>query len=99
MVADYFIPMRRYPALSNYFTAKSPYPFQIQLRNYTNQFLSPPSTLPLCSYLRAEEHVVSLEMLVELEGDFGKHFMLKNESVNILVSALRANQTAPRLGY
>jgi hypothetical protein len=71
-------------------TAKSPYPFQLHLRNYNNQFLGPPSALPLYSYLRAEEHVVSLEMLVELEGDFGEHLMLKNESVDKLVSALQA---------
>jgi hypothetical protein len=38
--------------------------------------------------------VVPLEMLVELEGDFGEHLMLKNESVNKLVSALKAKRTA-----
>jgi len=37
----------------------------------------------------AEEHVVSLEMLVELQGDLGEHLMLRNESVNRLVSALK----------
>lgn len=84
--------MRRCPALSNCSTAKIPYPVQIHLRYYTNYFLSHPSALPLCSYLRAEERVVPLEML---EGDFGEHLMLKNESVNMLVSALQANQTAP----
>ena len=82
--------MRRYPASSNCFTLKSPYPVQIHLRNYTNQFLSHPSALPLCSYLRAQEHVVPLEML---EGNFGEQLMLKNESVDMLVSALQANQS------
>jgi len=71
-------------------TPRKPYPFQLHLRDYNNQFLGPPRVLPLCSYLRAEEHVVSLEMLVVLEGDFGDHLMLKNESVNKLVSALKA---------
>lgn len=33
-------------------------------------------------------------MLVELKGDFGEHLMLKNESVNKLVSALRTKQAA-----
>jgi hypothetical protein len=32
-------------------------------------------------------------MLVELEGDFGEHLMLKKESVNKLVSALKAKRT------
>lgn len=51
---------------------------------------SPPSSaLPLRSYLRAEEHVVSLETLLPVEGDFGKYLTLKNESVNKLVSALK----------
>jgi hypothetical protein len=33
-------------------------------------------------------------MLVELEGDFGEHIMLKNESISKLVSALKARRAA-----
>jgi hypothetical protein len=43
----------------------------------------------LCSYLRMEEHVIPLEMLVELEGDYGEHLMLRNESVRKLVACRR----------
>ncbi|KAF2467022.1 uncharacterized protein BDR25DRAFT_359073 [Lindgomyces ingoldianus] len=70
-------------------TARSPYSFQLHLRHYNNQFIGPPSALPLYSYLRVEEHVTPLEMLVGVKGDFGEHLMLKNESVDKLVSALR----------
>ena len=39
-------------------------------------------------------HVAPLEMLVELEGDFDDHLMLKNESIDKLVYALKAKRTA-----
>ena len=37
--------------------------------------------------------MISLQMLVEVEGDFGDHLMLKNELVNKQASALRAKRT------
>lgn len=76
-------------------TTKGPYRFQLCLRYYDNQYIPrAPSALPLDSYLRAEVHVVPSEMLVELQGDFGEHLMLKSDSVDQLVSALRRIQPA-----
>lgn len=75
-------------------TARKPYPFQLHLRDYNNQYHGPPSSLPLYSYVRAEVHTASAEMLVEFMGDFGDHLMLKNESIKKLESALRRQQTA-----
>jgi hypothetical protein len=93
-MSDYFKSLRRYPVLSNSPSPRRPYAFQLHLRDYNNQFLGPPTALPLYSYLRAEEHVVSLEMLAELEGDPGEQLLLKNESVDKLVSALKGKWTS-----
>lgn len=71
---------------------REPYPFQLRLRDYNSQYLGPPKALPPCSYFGAEEHVVFMGMLKELEGEFGDHLMLRNESVAKLESVLKGKQ-------
>ena len=40
--------------------------------------------------------MVSARMLMQLEGDFGEHLMLKNESVTKLASALKDRRSRLR---
>ncbi|KAF2158307.1 hypothetical protein M409DRAFT_31163 [Zasmidium cellare ATCC 36951] len=71
--------------------AKGGYPFQLQLRHYNNQFYGGPRALHLYSYVRAEQHQVSAQMLVAVEGDFGEPIQLKKRSAARLRSAMQIN--------